>query len=589
MQERRISFSVKETFSILFQLISFAKPYWHLFLVAIIGTIGVSAINAYLPIIIQQYIDEYLAADIFSLEITIRIALFYLALVLINMAVMYIQDYFFMVASEKTVANLRNQVYEKVIQLEMRFFDQTPNGSIVSRVTNDTETIKRFWEVFLTAVEGLFNAVAIGIAMFALDPTLALLFMAFIPVIFVLVYIYQRYSTIIYGKMREALAKVNTNLNESITGMGAIQHFNQEGRKKEEFDEVNQEYVDARIDMFKMNALLLMPAINLMESIALAIVLVIFGTGFLQGAAINVGVLYAFTSYARQFFQPVGRMLDSLSIFQDGIVSGSRVLNLLHRDDLAPASVVDADGSIQEGKVEIKNLTFSYDDQTDVLKNITITADPGETVALVGHTGSGKSSIINLLMRFYEFNKGSILIDGQPIEQIPKNKIREDMGLVLQDSFLFYGDIKNNIALHGDYTNHEIRQAAQFVNADRMIRDLEGGYDAKVIEGGADFSTGEKQLLSFARTILRDPKILILDEATSNIDTETEETIQAGLSQMRSGRTTFIIAHRLSTVKDADRIYVLRDGNIIEQGNHDELIESQGVYYDMYQLQAIQE
>lgn len=589
MEQQRMSFSVKESLSILFQLISFAKPYWFRFLIAVIATIAVSAINAYLPIIIQQYIDQYLAMDVYSLEVTIRIASFYLSLVVVNIVVMYIRDYVFMVASEKTVANLRNQVYKKVVLLEMRFFDQVPNGSIVSRVTNDTETIKRFWEVFLSVMDGVFNAISIGIAMFALNTTIALLFIAFIPIIFVLIYVYQKYSTIIYGKMREALAKLNANLSESITGMGTIQHFNQEGPKKEQFDEFNQEYVDARINMFKMNALLLTPAVNLIEAVVLAIVLVIFGGGFLQGLAINVGVLYAFTSYAQSFFQPLGYILNNLSIFQDGIVSGARALDLLNRDDLAPSSVDDADGRIQEGKVEIKNLTFSYDGQTDVLKNIDITANPGETIALVGQTGSGKSSIINLLMRFYEFNKGSILIDGQPIDHIPKERLREEMGLVLQDSFLFYGNIRNNITLHGDYSDHEVRQAAQFVNADRIIEELENGYDTKVIEGGADFSTGEQQLLSFARTILRDPKILILDEATSNIDTETEEAIQAGLSQMRRGRTTFIIAHRLSTVKDADRIYVLKNGSIIEQGNHDELIENQGVYYDMYQLQAIQE
>jgi ATP-binding cassette subfamily B protein len=589
MQQERISFSVKEGVSILFQLISFAKPYWFRFSIALLGTIGTSVINAYLPIVIQQYIDEYLAMSIYSWEITIRIALFYLSLVLSNIVIMYVKDYVFMVASEKTVANLRNQVYKKVVQLKMQFFDQVPTGSTVSRVTNDTEMIKRFWLVILIVIEGLFNAVAVGVAMFALDVTLASLFMGLIPVIFILIYIYQKYSTIIYSRMREALAKLNANLNESISGMRTTQHFKQEERKKEQFDDVNQEYVTSRIKMFKMNGLLLSSAVNVLESVALAVALLIFGNEFLQGVAINVGILYAFTSYVSQFLQPVSSILNSLTIFQDGIVSGSRVLELLHRDDLAPSSVANAQGSVTEGKVEIKNVTFSYDNQTDVLKDINIAANPGETIALVGQTGSGKSSIINLLMRFYEFNQGTILIDDQPIEHIPTGRLREEMGLVLQDSVLFYGNIKSNIALHGDYTEQDVKQAAQFVNANHFIENLEGGFDAEVIEGGADFSTGEKQLLSFARTILRNPKILILDEATSNIDTETEEAIQAGLSQMRKGRTTFIIAHRLSTIKDADRIYVLQNGQIIEKGNHEELIDSQGVYYNMYQVQAVQE
>jgi len=282
-------------------------------------------------------------------------------------------------------------------------------------------------------------------------------------------------------------------------------------------------------------------------------------------------------------------MLDSLSVFQDGLVSGSRVLDVLNRDDDAPQAHEGATGEITDGKIEIKNLSFSYDGVNDVLHDVSITANPGETIALVGQTGSGKSSIINVLMRFYDFQKGEILLDGQSIRTIPVKRLRERMGLVLQDSFMFFGNIADNIRLHGNYADAAVESAAQFVNADGFITDLEGGYDAKVIEGGSTFSTGEKQLLSFSRTILRDPKILILDEATANIDTETEKKIQQGLQNMRKGRTTIIIAHRLSTIRDADRIYVLRHGRIIEEGNHDSLIAEGGIYHDMYQLQTFQE
>lgn len=585
-KDYQISFSLKENLSIMMRLLQFAQPYWKVFTLSLIAMAVVSGINAYLPIIVQRYIDQYLVNDVFEVGILVRVLLFYAGLTIAKLALTYIKDYLFKNASEQTVANLRRSIYEHVIHLEMRYFDQTPNGSIVSRVTNDTETIKEFWNVFMQVANGLFNAISIAIAMFTLDVKLALIFMAFLPVVIILMYIYQKKSTVIYGRMREALSKVNTELAESITGMMTIQHFNQTDRKKEEFDDVNQEYVDARIKMFKMDAVLLMPAISFIEVVVLVIILLMFGQEYLSGIAVNVGVLYAFTQYAKQFFNPIGEIMNSLSIFQNGIVSGSRVIHLIDKDDLAPHANPEATGEVTAGKIEITDLTFSYDGENDVLKNINITAEAGETIALVGQTGSGKSSIINLLMRFYEFNRGSIKIDDQSIKEIKDSDLREKMGLVLQDSFMFYGNVRDNITMNGDFTDQEVRKAAEFVNADKIIDNLEDGYQSKVIERGASFSTGEKQLISFARTILRDPTILILDEATANIDTETEMMIQEGLSNMRQGRTTIVIAHRLSTIKEADRIYVLRQGEIIESGTHDELIAQGGMYYDMYQLQT---
>ncbi|RAN56408.1 multidrug ABC transporter ATP-binding protein [Dolosigranulum pigrum] len=585
-KDYQISFSLKENLSIMMRLLQFAQPYWKVFTLSLIAMAVVSGINAYLPIIVQRYIDQYLVNDVFEVGILVRVLLFYAGLTIAKLALTYIKDYLFKNASEQTVANLRRSIYEHVIHLEMRYFDQTPNGSIVSRVTNDTETIKEFWNVFMQVANGLFNAISIAIAMFTLDVKLALIFMAFLPVVLILMYIYQKKSTVIYGRMREALSKVNTELAESITGMVTIQHFNQTDRKKEEFDDVNQEYVDARIKMFKMDAVLLMPAISFIEVVVLVIILLMFGQEYLSGIAVNVGVLYAFTQYAKQFFNPIGEIMNSLSIFQNGIVSGSRVIHLIDKDDLAPHANPGATGEVTAGKIEITDLTFSYDGENDVLKNINITAEAGETIALVGQTGSGKSSIINLLMRFYEFNRGSIKIDDQSIKEIKDSDLREKMGLVLQDSFMFYGNVRDNITMYGDFTDQEVRKAAEFVNADKIIDNLEDGYQSKVIERGASFSTGEKQLISFARTILRDPTILILDEATANIDTETEMMIQEGLSNMRQGRTTIVIAHRLSTIKEADRIYVLRQGEIIESGTHDELIAQGGMYYDMYELQT---
>ncbi|MFE2776530.1 ABC transporter ATP-binding protein [Aerococcus urinaeequi] len=579
-------FSLADQVRIFKGIIGFGKPYWLPFALSFVATAIVAAISAYLPIIIQRYLDEVLGTNSATLQVTIQVAAFYFGLTLLKVAVYYFRDFTFKLTAEKTVANMRNTVYQKVVHLGMRYFDQTPNGSVVSRVTNDTETIKEFWQVFLSFFDGLMNIVAITYAMFTLDAGLALVFMAFVPVMLILIYIYQRQSTFIYGRMRVALSTLNAKLSESISGMNIIQNYGQQNRIMQEFDDVNQTYVRARVGMFKMNALLLQPAINLLEAIAMVLVLYIFGFQDLQGVAINVGVVYAFTSYAKSFFQPMGQMMDSLSIFQDGMVSGSRVLALLDNPEMAPVSNPGAAGKVSEGHIQIKDLSFSYDEKKQVLHNINIDIKPGQTVAFVGQTGSGKSSIINVLMRFYEFNQGDILIDGQSIKDIPITQLREDIGLVLQDSFMFYGDIAENIRLHGDYSGDMVRAAAQFVKADDFIESLEDGYHAKVIEGGAAFSTGQKQLLSFARSILREPKILVLDEATANIDTETEQKIQSGLANMRLGRTTIIIAHRLSTIKDADQIIVLKNGHIIEHGNHDDLIAQGGTYYNMYQLQT---
>lgn len=579
-------FSLADQVRIFKGIVGFGKPHWLPFTLSFVATAVVAGISAYLPIVIQRYLDQVLATNSATLPVTIQVAAFYFGLTLLKVAVYYFRDFTFKLTAEKSVADMRNTLYKKVVHLGMRYFDQTPNGSVVSRVTNDTETIKEFWQVFLSFFDGLLNIVAITYAMFTLDAGLALVFMAFVPVMLVLIYIYQRQSTYVYGRMRVALSTLNAKLSESISGMNIIQNYGQQDRLIQEFDDVNQTYVRARVGMFKMNALLLQPAINLLEAIALVLVLYIFGFQDLQGVAINVGVVYAFTSYAKSFFQPMGQMMDSLSIFQDGMVSGSRVLDLLNSQEMAPVSNKDASGKVTDGHIQIKGLSFSYDGKKQVLHDINIDIQPGQTVAFVGQTGSGKSSIINVMMRFYEFNQGEILIDGQSIKDIPVTQLREDIGLVLQDSFMFYGNIADNIRLHGDYSIDMVKAAAQFVKADAFIESLEDGYHAKVIEGGAAFSTGQKQLLSFARSILREPKILVLDEATANIDTETEQKIQSGLANMRLGRTTIIIAHRLSTIKDADQIIVLKNGQIIEHGNHDDLIGQGGTYYNMYQLQT---
>ena len=588
--KKQTAFSYKESWNILLSLFRFAKPYQFLFVVSFVSLAFASAIAAYLPIVIQRYIDDDLANGTATLALTIRVVIFYAVLTILKAVFSYVKDFLFNTASERTVGNIRNQMYEKVVSLGMRYFDQTPAGTVVSRVTNDTETIKEFWTVFLNISNGLFNVIAITIAMFALNWRMALIFLLFVPFIVWMAGIYRKKSTLVYGHMRKILGQLNANLSESISGMSIIQKYHQEARLMDEFSDINQEYVVARRSMYSMNALLLAPAINVIESVALVAVLLIFGYQDWSQNAVDIGLVYAFTSYSRSFFQPISQMMNSLSSLQDGIVSGHRVQELMRNEELAPQTNPENEGSITEGHISVRNLSFSYDGKKPVLRNINFEVKPGETVALVGQTGSGKSSIINVLMRFYEYHEGDITIDGHSLKDIPIEEIRTKMGLVLQDSFLFYGNIADNIRMHNAaYTEADIKQAAAFVYADDFIAEMENGYAAKVVERGASLSAGEKQLISFARTILRSPKILILDEATANIDTETEEKIQKALANMRKDRTSLIIAHRLSTIKDADQILVLSNGEIVERGNHDELIEKKGIYYDMYQLQTYEE
>ncbi|WP_373836134.1 ABC transporter ATP-binding protein [Jeotgalibaca arthritidis] len=578
---------VKEQVRVVKRIVAYALPFKAPFIWSFIFGVGLAITDVVSPRIIQVFLDNYVTQGEATISIAIQFSLLYMLSIIISMITMYFQNYLFSVASEKTVENIRNQLFRKVNQLGMRYFDQTPAGSIVSRVTNDTETIKDFWAVFLALAEGLLSIVTVFIAMWVLDVKITLTFLYFLPVMALMVWFYQRVSTRVYRTMREKLSELNTKLNENILGMSIIQQFRQEKRLQKEFSDVNEEYARGRIAMVRMNALLLNPFISLLQAIALTVVLYLFG-GQSFDQFVEIGVIYSFTSYINNFFRPLGMMMDNLSVFQDGIVSSYRVIRVLDHDELVPQQNEEADLAITKGKIEFKNVTFAYDNEHNVLKNISFTANPGETVALIGHTGSGKSSIINVLMRFYEFYEGDILIDGQSIKKYPIEEIRRQMGLVLQDSFLFYGDVSRNIRLMNDELDDvAIQDAAEFVHANHFIEQLPEQYHAKVIERGASYSSGERQLISFARTIIRDPKILVLDEATANIDTETELLIQESMNKMRKGRTTIAIAHRLSTIRDADLILVLDKGEIIERGKHDDLIAKKGIYYDMYQLQSM--
>ncbi|MBA2878231.1 ABC transporter ATP-binding protein [Anoxybacillus ayderensis] len=537
------------------------------------------------PIIVKVFIDDYLTHMTFPLQAMIGLAAAYIAIHIGKVVLSYFQLLKFQEIALKIIQQLRIDVFSKVQSLGMRYFDRTPAGSIVSRVTNDTEAIKEmFVEVLVTFIQSAFFLVGVFVAMFLLDVRLATFCLVILPVIYIIIRTYRKYSSVFYSDLRERLSQLNAKLNESLQGMAIIQAFRQQKRMREQFGDINEKHYIAARKNIKLDSLLLRPATDVVYVFSLIVVLSYFGISSFQ-SPVEIGVLYAFVNYLERFFEPINQMMMRLSMFQQALVASSRVFQLLDEREEEPKQY-EQPLVIEKGTVEFRNVSFSYDGKRDVLKNISFIARPGETVALVGHTGSGKSSIIQLLMRFYEFERGDILIDGYSIKAYPKRELRKNIGLVLQDPFLFYGTVRDNIRLHHKrLTDEDIEQAATFVQAHSFIEKLPKRYDHPVTERGTTFSSGQRQLIAFARTIAINPKILVLDEATANIDTETEEAIQQALEKMRKGRTTIAIAHRLSTIQDADQILVLHQGEIVERGTHQQLLAKRGLYYRMYVLQ----
>ena len=584
--EEKLQLSDREQKKVLFRLLSYTKPHKKIIIIAFVLLILTTIGDIVLPLLVKIFIDDYLTPGKLAFKPLVLLGSLYMGIQVIKAILMFFQFVKFQEIALFIIQRLRIDVFSKVQSLGLKYFDKTPAGSIVSRVTNDTEAIKdMFVTVIATFIQGGFLLAGILIAMFILNVKLALFCVIIIPILLFVMNLYRKMSSRYYLDMRERLSQLNAKLAESLSGMAIIQVFRQEKRLRKEFGHINEQHYNAGMKNIKIDGLLLRPAIDLIYIFSLIIVLSYFGITSFQHS-VEIGVIYAFINYLDRFFEPVNQMMMRLSLYQQAIVAGSRVFRLLDEEELAPTQNQEKDISIVEGKIEFKNLSFSYDDERDVLKNISFIANPGETVALVGHTGSGKSSIINLMMRFYEFERGEILIDGESIRNYTKHELREKMGLVLQDPFLFYGTVKDNIRLHKQaMTDEQVVEAAKFVQAHTFIERLEDGFDHKVVERGATFSSGQRQLIAFARTIAANPKILVLDEATANIDTETEEAIQTALAKMRKGRTTIAIAHRLSTIQDAELILVLHQGEIVERGTHQELLALRGLYYKMFLLQ----
>ncbi|MBZ5962595.1 ABC transporter ATP-binding protein [Leuconostoc gasicomitatum] len=582
------SIPIKEQIRVIVTLVRMAKPFRKMFFGALAIGAAFALLQAAAPRIIAYYMTTYLQQrDNVTLQVMISFAVL-VAVVRVSQAVTdALNAYYFTVAAEYALEDIRVQVFRKLHTLGMRFFDQVPAGSLVTRVNNDTASLADFWRFFMQLTFVIMSMIGAYIGMLTVSVKATLLMLIVVPFIVGSVILYQRFSSSLFRHMRERLSHLNAKIAESITGIDVIQEFYQEDRFKKSFAKVNGEYFNARFRMVKADALLLEPMVDMLLGAAMVLVFWYFGM-LSMSTAVSAGVIYAFTTYLNNIFSPLESVMNLFSPFQEGLVSGYRILGILADDTYAPAQNVAAKQDITAGKIAFQHVDFSYDGQHQILKDLNFIANPGDTVALVGHTGSGKSSTINALMRFYEFQSGNILIDDHDIRDIALKNIRQKMGLVLQDPFMFFGDISSNIRMYDDtITDERVKAAAEFVGADKFISALPGNYHAKVQEGGSGFSAGEKQLISFARAIVRDPKILILDEATANVDTETEALIQKSLLKMRQNRTTIAIAHRLSTIKDADLILVLDKGEVVEHGTHEELLQLQGQYYDLYRLQGI--
>ncbi|MCX7834024.1 MAG: ABC transporter ATP-binding protein/permease [Ignavibacteria bacterium] len=565
------------------RLLSFAKPYIFFIILATVLTILISALSAIRPRLTPIAIDDKVAkGDIPGLNIIIVILL---GTLIIQALIQYFNAYLTSWIGQKIVYDLRKKLYSHIIHLNLKYFDNTPIGRIVTRVTNDIDVL---YEVFssglVTALGDIFTIVWILYFMFSLDTTLALITMSVLPLLVYATAVFRKKARDSYRKIRILVAKMNAYIQEHITGISVVQLFVKEKDTIEEFSKINRAHTEQNKRGIRYYAVFF-PVVEFIGAMSVALV-IWYGGGQVVQNNISVGVLISFIQFIEMFFRPIRDLAEKYNILQTAMASSERIFELLD----TKSDIIDPKHPVKyesiKGEIEFKNVSFAYNEEEYVLKNVSFKINAGERVAFVGATGAGKSTIINLLCRFYDVNQGEITLDGINIKNLKQEDLRKNIAVVLQDVFLFSGDIRYNINLGNDkITNEKIHEAISNVGLKKFINSLPDNIYHRVSERGATLSTGQKQLISFARALAYSPKILILDEATSSVDTETELLIQEAIKKLIEDRTSIIIAHRLSTIQCCDKIIVLHKGQIREIGTHQELLEKGGLYYKLYQLQ----
>lgn len=591
--------SLETDWRLFLRLRDYAKRHKKLLAIAIILLIPLSISSAIQPILIGQTISlirqepTYKFLQGLSLSAGLNLLAFLLLLTIsLRFTLQAIQGYVVQTVGQKMTADIRNDLFDHVTSLAVRFFDRTPVGKLITRLTSDVDALG---DVFSTGAIGiisdLFSILVIAIAMFSLQWQLALmLVLSMFPVTAIIIYFQQQYRTANY-KAREELSDLNAQLQENLIGIGVVQLFRRERYNAELFHITNKRYIKA-VDKTIFYDSAVSATLEWIALIAIAAVLW-FGGKQVLNQTLSFGILSTFILFAQRLFDPLRQFADKFTAIQAGLTAVERINDILNqpieiRDpEIGKASVLPTNKYEAIGGIKFENVYFAYKNDEYVIQNLNFTIHPGEKVALVGPTGAGKSSIIRLLCRLYEPSRGRILIDGIDIRDLPQAELRRHVGVILQDGFLFAGDVKSNITLGETYTIDAIRQAAEKTNVSQFIEALPEGYDTELRERGTNLSSGQKQLLAFARVAIRNPQILVLDEATANLDVMTESLIQDALDRMLVGKTAIIIAHRLSTIKNVDRILVLQRGRLIESGSHDQLLNQGGLYASLYQLQML--
>lgn len=565
------------------RLLGYIKPYKKYVIFAIILNIFVAALGPIRPVLTKIAVDKYIAHGDYHGLMLIGLALF--GSLLLQAVMQYFLTYYMQYLGQKTIFDIREQIFRHTQKLALRFFDKTPIGRTVTRVTNDVEALNDlFSSGIVMAFSDIFIIIWILVFMFVMDVKLSLVTLSVLPVLFYATFLFRRKVRESYRDVRLHLARLNSYMQEHITGMNIIQIFHKEKSEKEKFSSINTDYKQSNIRSIFYYAVFF-PTVELLSSIAIGLI-VWYGGGEVIKSTLTVGVIIAFIQFIDQFFRPIRDLSEKYNIMQTAMASSERIFKLLDNK-----TFVNNPGNPQpleslKGEIEFQKVWFAYNEDEYVLKDISFKINQGETVAIVGHTGAGKTSLINILTRFYDIQRGSILVDGHDIRSLDKKDLRKFISIVLQDVFLFSGTVRSNISMDNESIPEEkIIEAARLVGADKFIDALPGGYDEVVMERGATLSVGQKQLISFARALAYNPQILILDEATSSIDTESEILIQKAIEKLLVGRTAIVIAHRLSTIQNADKIIVMHKGEIRETGNHQELLAKKGIYYKLYQLQ----